>query len=158
MGPEDGSPQWGTRTKPQQEVRGTSSSEAGDLHLCTTTNTPQPFYGPFPGPPGWPGARRELLDFMLQGEINRGRHTDHPPWRHSIRTNQCLPPPSPHIFLRAGCPSCRPINSIKALKAFMQCTRKPNDVLATYYEMLHLWQRVCPNPNEPVVDPPPMKH
>jgi len=32
----------------------------------------------FPGPPGWASARRELLDFMVQGEINRGRHTDHP--------------------------------------------------------------------------------
>jgi len=33
----------------------------------------------FPGPPGWAGARRELLDFMAQGKISRGRHTDHPP-------------------------------------------------------------------------------
>jgi len=28
----------------------------------------------FPGPPAWAGARRELLDFMVQGEINRGSH------------------------------------------------------------------------------------
>ena len=53
----------------------------------------------FPGPPGWAGARRELLDFMVQGKINRGKHTDHPAGRHSIRTNQCPPPPSP-IFYR----------------------------------------------------------
>jgi len=32
----------------------------------------------FRGPPGWAGAQRELLDSMVQGEINRGRHTDHP--------------------------------------------------------------------------------
>jgi len=32
----------------------------------------------FPGPPGQAGARRELLDFMVQWKINRGRHTDHP--------------------------------------------------------------------------------
>ena len=57
-----------------------------------TSTTPQPFYGPFSG------ARRELLDFMVQGEINRGRHTDHPAGRHSIRTNQCPPPTSPHSF------------------------------------------------------------
>jgi len=44
----------------------------------------------FPGPPGWAGARGELLDFMVQGKINRGRHADHPAGRHSIRTNQCL--------------------------------------------------------------------
>jgi len=40
-------------------------------------------------------ARRELLDFMVQGKINRGSHTDHPAGCHSIRTNQCPPPPCP---------------------------------------------------------------
>jgi len=53
----------------------------------------------FPGPPGWAGAGRELLDFMVQGKINRGRHTVHPAGRHSIRTNQCPPPPSPATSL-----------------------------------------------------------
>jgi len=52
----------------------------------------------FPGPPGRAGARRELLDFMVQGKINRGRHTDDPAGSHSIRTNQCPPPPSP-VFI-----------------------------------------------------------
>jgi len=73
----------------------------------------------YPGPPGSAGARRKLLDFMEQREINRGRHTDHPAERHSIRNNQCPPPPYPH-FLRTGCPSCRPTNSVKALKAEWQ--------------------------------------
>jgi len=81
------------------------------------THTHNRFMALFPGPSGWAGARRELLDFMVQGKINRGRHTDHRAGRHSIRTNQCPPPLSPHIFLRSGCPSCRPTNSIKALKA-----------------------------------------
>ena len=76
----------------------------------------------FPGPPGWAGARKELLDFVVQGKINRGRHTDHPTGRHSIRANQCPPPPSP-IFLQAGCPSCRPTNSVKALRTQqLHCT------------------------------------
>ena len=70
----------------------------------------------FPGPPGWPGARRELLNFMVQGKVNRGRQRDHPDGRHSIWTNQCQPPPSPN-FLQARCPSCHPTNSVKALKA-----------------------------------------
>ena len=52
----------------------------------------------FPGPPGTAGAGRELLDFMVQGEINRGRHTGQPAGHHSIQTNQCPPPPSPHSF------------------------------------------------------------
>jgi len=33
---------------------------------------------------------------MVQGKINRGRHIDHPAGRHSIRTKQCPPLPSPH--------------------------------------------------------------
>jgi len=62
----------------------------------------------FLGPSGWASSRRELLDFMVQGKIYRGRHTDHPAGHHSIRINQCPPPPSmasPHIFLRAAQPT-----------------------------------------------------
>jgi len=69
------------------------------------------FMALFPGPPGWTGAKREILDFTVQGEINRGRHTNHPDGRHSIRTNH------PPYFLRGRCTSCRPTNSVKALKA-----------------------------------------
>jgi len=82
------------------------------LEQLNTFSPPQPFYGTTQVS----RCRRELLDFMVQGKSNRGRHTDHPARRHSIRTNQCLPPPSP-IFLQAGCPPCRPTNSVKALKA-----------------------------------------
>jgi len=46
------------------------------------------------------GARRELLDFLVQKKINRDRHTDHPAGRHSIRTNQCPPPSSRTVFYR----------------------------------------------------------
>ena len=62
------------------------------LFYQTTTHTTITVLRPFfPGPPGWAGARRELLDFMVQGKINRG---DTP----TIRTNQCPPPPSPIFF------------------------------------------------------------
>jgi len=61
------------------------------------------------GSPMWPGMRStsipsgifihpELLDFMVQGKSNTGRHIDHPAGHHSIRTNQCPPTPSPHFF------------------------------------------------------------
>ena len=84
------------------------------LYLCHNR-----FTALFLGPPGWAGARRELLDFMVQWKINRGRHTDHPDGCHSVRTNQCPPPPSSPYFLQAGCSSCRPTNSVKALKAII---------------------------------------
>jgi len=53
---------------------------------------------------------------LCEGKIKRGRHTDHLAGRDSIWTNKCPPPPSPH-FLQTGCPSCRPTNSVRALKA-----------------------------------------
>jgi len=66
----------------------------------------------FPGTPGWASARRELLDLMVQGKINRGRHTDHLARRHSNRTIQCPPPPSPTIFYRPNAlPATQPTAS-----------------------------------------------
>ena len=61
--------------------------------VCLSTgqqwHTHNRFMALFLGPPGWAGARRNLLlDFMVQGKINRGRHTDHPAGCHSVRTNQ----------------------------------------------------------------------
>ena len=77
--------------------------------VCTTTVLRLFFLGP----PGWAGARRELLDFMVQGKINRGRHTDHPAGHHSIQTNQCSPPPSsPYTFFRPDAlPAAQPTAS-----------------------------------------------
>jgi len=87
---------------------------------------PQPFYGPFTGTSRLLSqCQKELLDFMVQQKINKGRQTDHPAGHHSIPTNQCLPPPSP-IFLQAVCPSCCPTNSSKALKATKQWSKPEN--------------------------------
>jgi len=72
------------------------------MYYTTATTTPQPFHGPFLGPPGWDGARRELLDFMVQGKINRGKHTDHTDGSHSIQTSHCPPPPYPNYVLQTG--------------------------------------------------------
>jgi len=66
------------------------------------------FMALFLGPPGWAGARTELLDIMVQGKINRGRHTDHPDGRHSILTKQCLPPPSPIFYRPDALPAAQP--------------------------------------------------
>jgi len=87
---------------------------------CQTTHIR--FTALFLGPPRWAGARRELLDFIVQGKINRRRHTDHPAGHHSIRTNQCQPPPSAHIFtgrmpFLPPNQQCQSTEGIKALKA-----------------------------------------
>ena len=87
------------------------------LKALTTTPPPQPFYGPFLGDhPGqmvpeenfwtlWCKGRLTEVDTLTiwPGAIPSGltsAHLHHLP-----------------IFLRAGCPSCRPTNSVKALKA-----------------------------------------
>jgi len=75
----------------EELVISTSGVDAGVIYHHNHNR----FTALFTGPPGWADARRELLDFMVQGKINKGRHTDHAAGRHSIRTNQCLPPPSP---------------------------------------------------------------
>jgi len=62
----------------------------------------------FTAPLRWAGARRELLDFMVQGEINKGSHTDHLAGCHSIRTNQCPPPPHTHIYFMDRIPFMPP--------------------------------------------------
>jgi len=75
-----------------------------------------------PGPPGWAGARRELLNFMVQGNTNRGRPTDHPSGRNSIRTNQCPPPPTPKFFYRPDVlPAAQPTVSKHWRQYFVNC-------------------------------------
>jgi len=54
---------------------------SGLTHTHTHAHTHNPFAALFPGPPRWAVARRELLDFMVHGKINRGRHTDRPAGR-----------------------------------------------------------------------------
>jgi len=83
------------------------------LHNNTHTHThTQPFYGPFSGTTRVSRCQKRTSGLDGAGEINGGRHTDHLGGRHSIRTNQCPPPPSPHIFLRATClPAAQPTAS-----------------------------------------------
>jgi len=52
---------------------------------------------------------------MVQGKINRGRHTDHLAGATpcGLTIAHLHHPP----FLQARCPSCRPTNSVKALRA-----------------------------------------
>jgi len=58
----------------------------------------------------------QAYSYGIWWNCSRGRHIDYLDGHHSIQTNQCPPAPSPH-FLQAGCPSCCPTNSDKALRA-----------------------------------------
>jgi len=72
-------------------------------HLATTTVL-RPFFRDHPGEP----VQKRTSRLVVQGKINRGRHTDHPAGRHSIRTNQCPPPPSPIFYRPDALPAAQP--------------------------------------------------
>ena len=74
----------------------------GSCTLYHTATTPQPFYGPFSGTTRMSQCQKRTsgLYDAREDKIHRGRHTDHPAGRHSIRTNQCPPSPPP-IFYRS---------------------------------------------------------
>jgi len=108
--------QWSTTVRPHLLRSCGYFAECGKL---SRGNLRKIKYGTFHKLPiiAFPHSAAELLDFIMHGETNRGRHTDHPAGHHSIWTNQCPPAPSRHILLQARCPSCCPTNSVKALKA-----------------------------------------
>jgi len=67
----------------------------------TTTTVLRPFFRDHPDE----AVPKLLLDFMVQGRITRGRHTDNPGGRHSIRTNQQSTSINPPIFMPDALPA-----------------------------------------------------
>ena len=75
--------------------------------------------GPFPGLPGWAGTRKvKPIWILLKQETVSGSGISWAVCKSAPRSRQ-ITTPAPHhsVFLQAGCPSCCPTNSIKALKA-----------------------------------------
>ena len=73
----------------------------------------------FPGLPGWAGTRKAKPNWiLLKQETVSGSGFS---WAicKSAPCSRQITMLSPHhsVFLQAGCPSCRPANSVKALKA-----------------------------------------
>ena len=68
------------------------------MSVGRTHRTTQPSYGPFSGSTQIEPVPEENFWNMVQGKINRDKHTDHPAGHRSIRTNQCPPPPSSHFL------------------------------------------------------------
>jgi len=85
------------------------STEGKFSFRMTTTTVLQPFFRDHLGEP--------VLEENFWTLCCKGlTEADHPAGRHSIRTKQCPPPPSPRL-LQAACPSCCPTDVVKALKA-----------------------------------------
>jgi len=72
-----------------------ASTTGGDNYHTITTTAPQPFYGPFSGTTrGEPVPEENFWILWCKGRLTEA-DKDHPAGHHSIRTNQCPPPPSP---------------------------------------------------------------
>ena len=87
-----------------------------DRHRHTHTH---PFNGPFPRLPGWASTRKvKPIWILLKQQTVSGSGISWAICKSAPRFRQ-ITTPAPHYssFLQAGCPSCRPTNSVKALKA-----------------------------------------
>ena len=97
-----------------------------------TTNT-HPFNDPLSGLPGSAGKGKTNLDFTEARDSEWQWHqTGHMQVCTSLQTdNQTSTPPL--SFLQAGCPSCLPTNSVKALKTITtNCTLFHQNVSSIY--------------------------
>ena len=74
----------------------------------------------FPGQPGKPAPDRQIiLDFTAAGDDGGGSGISWTICKLFAPRSRQITMPAPHhsVFLQAGCPSCHPTNSVKALKA-----------------------------------------
>ena len=74
-----------------------------------------------PGLPGWAGTRKvQSIWILLKQETESGswqwHQLGHMQVCTSLQTDNHASTPPLAVFLQARCPSCRPINSVKALK------------------------------------------
>ena len=78
-----------------------------------------PFNGPFLGLPRWAGTRKvKPIWILLKQATLSGSDISWAICKSAPRSRQItMPAPHHSVFLQAGCPSCHPTNSVKALKA-----------------------------------------
>jgi len=89
------------------------------LFTCISTHTHTRLTAFCPGPPRWAGTRKEKpIWILLKQETVSGSGIHWAICKSASRFSQ-ITMSAPHHFLQAGCPSCRPTNSVKALKAWM---------------------------------------
>ena len=76
-----------------------------------------------PGLPGWAGTRKvKPIWILLKQETVSSSGISWAICKSASRSRQTTTPAPHHSsFLEAGCPSCRPTNSVKALKALKFC-------------------------------------
>ena len=90
-----------------------------DFVAATHTHTHTRLTALCPGLPVWAGTRKvKPIWILLKQETVSGSGISWAVCKSAPRSRQIsTPAPPPLRFLQAGCPSCRPTNSVKALKA-----------------------------------------
>jgi len=88
-------------------------------HWQLPLNTHPPFNDPFSGLPGWASTRKvKPIWILLKQETMSGSGISWAICKSASRSRQItMPVPHHSSFLQDECPSCRPTNSVKALKA-----------------------------------------
>ena len=119
--------QWGTRWWKAFRNSGTLKANCAELHTCRPTvgycglhtHTHTRLTALFPGLSGWAGTRKvKPIWILLKQETVSGSGISWAICKFAPRSRQITTPATHHsVFLQAGCPSCRPTNSVKALKA-----------------------------------------
>ena len=107
---------------PRYPIAGDASERSTDIYWffwLTHQITPIHLTALCPGLPGWAGTRKvKPMWIILKQETVSGSGIS---WaiRKSAPRSRQITTPAPHhsVFLQARCPSCRPTNSVKALKA-----------------------------------------
>jgi len=105
-------------------------------HGCGThTHTHTRLTALFPGVPRSVSTRKPIW-ILLEQETVSGSGISWAICKSAHRSRQItMPAPHHSVFLQAGCPSCRPTNSIKALKAQLMdvaktetCQKQPHEL------------------------------
>jgi len=89
-------------------------------HARTHTHTHIRLTALFPGlpVPGWAGTRKvKPIWILLKQETVSGNGISWAICKSAPGSRQIAPAPYHLVFLQAGCPSCRPTNTVEALKA-----------------------------------------
>ena len=91
----------------------------------------------FPGLPGWAGTRKvKPIWILLKQETVSGSGISWAICKSAPRYRQITTPASHHsVFLQAGCPSCRPTNSVKAMKATNRSVSKKMGSVCNFYQL-----------------------
>ena len=89
-------------------------------YYSTHTHTHTRLTALLPGLPGWAGTRKvKPIWILLKQETVSGSGISWAICKSAPCSRQItMPTPLHSVFLQAGCPSCRPNNSVKALKSY----------------------------------------